>query len=104
MLRFIMLLLVFVIGGAIGFWFGGAGGGAVGLIVGSCKVVNAAVSSNQMTQDGANASVKAAFSELAKEIGITDERLKQALPQALERMKKEHGDTETPCQAALKTI
>jgi hypothetical protein len=104
MLRFLMLLLVFVIGGAIGFWFGGAGGGAVGLIVGSCKVVNAAVASNQMTQDGANASVKAAFSELAKEIGVTDERLKQALPQALERMKKEHGDTETPCQAALKTI
>lgn len=104
MLRFIVLLLTFVIGGAIGFWFGGTGGGAVGLIVGSCKVVNAAVASNQMTQDGANSTVKAAFSELAKEIGITDESLKKTLPEALARMKKTHGDTETPCQAALKAI
>jgi hypothetical protein len=104
MLRFIAFLLVFIIGGAIGFWFGGAGGGAVGLIVGSCKVVNAAVASNEMTQDGANKAIKSAFSELAKEIGVTDESLKKTLPQALERMKKEHGDVETPCQAALKTI
>lgn len=104
MLRFIMLLLVFAIGGAIGFLFAGTGGGAVGVVVGTCKVVNAAVASNQMTQEGANATVKTAFGELAKEIGVTEDSLKQTLPKALERMKKEHGDVETPCQTALKAI
>jgi hypothetical protein len=104
MLRFIMYLLVFAVGAAIGFFFAGTGGGAVGVIVGTCKVVNAAVASNEMTQNGANATVKTAFSELAKELGVTDESLKTALPKALEQMKKTHGDTETPCQAALKAI
>lgn len=104
MLRFLAFLLVFIIGGAIGFWFGGTGGGSVGLIVGSCKIVNSAVASGQMTQDGANASVKQAFGELAKEIGLTEDALKKVLPQALERMKKEQGDVETPCQLALKTL
>jgi polyhydroxyalkanoate synthesis regulator phasin len=101
MLRFLLFLLVFVIGGAIGYFFGAGTGGLAGALGGTCKVVNAAVASGAMTQDEADATVKTAFGELASELKVNADDLKKGMPAVLEQMKKAHGGTETPCQAAL---
>jgi polyhydroxyalkanoate synthesis regulator phasin len=104
MLRIISYLLVFLIGGAIGFFFGGTGGGAAGTLVGSCKMLNASVASGVMTQDQANATAKTVFDELVKETGASADSLKQQLPKILEQMKKESAGQETPCQTAISTL
>ena len=104
MLRFLLYLLIFVIGGAIGYFFGASSGGLVGALGGTCKIVNAAVASGAMTQDEADATVKTAFSELAGELKVSAEDLKKGLPRILEEMKKAHGGTETACQMSLSKL
>ena len=104
MLRFLAFLLVFIIGGAIGYFAGAGTGGVAGAIGGTCKVVNAAIAAGSMTQEQANAAVKTAFSEMAAELKVKEEDLKRGLPAILEQMKKAHGGSETPCQIALKTL
>ena len=104
MLRFLGYLIIFIIGGAIGFFVGGTGGGAAGTLVGACKVVNASVAAGTMTQDQANATVKSVFSEIATETKVPEDQLKQQLPKILEQMKKAHGDTATACQAAIAAL
>jgi polyhydroxyalkanoate synthesis regulator phasin len=104
MLRFILYLLIFVIGGAIGYFFGAGTGGVAGALGGTCKVINASVASGAMSQDEADATVKTAFGELATELKTNPDDLKKALPTILEQMKKAHGGTETACQVALGKI
>jgi polyhydroxyalkanoate synthesis regulator phasin len=104
MLRFLLYLLVFIIGGAIGYFFGAGTGGLAGALGGTCKVVNAAVANGAMTQEEADVTVKTAFGELATELKVNADDLKKGMPAILDQMKKAHGGTETACQMALAKI
>lgn len=104
MLRFLFYLLVFIIGGAIGYFFGAGTGGVAGALGGTCKVINATVANGSLTQDQADVAVKTAFGELATELKVNPDDLKRGIPAILEQMKKAHGGTETPCQMALSKI
>lgn len=100
MLRFLSYLLVFILGGGLGFFFGGFGGVGLGLVAGSCKTINAGVAQNALTQDEADGLVRTVAEEIAKETGQSVEEFKKGLPRLLEQMKK-NSPTETPCQLAL---
>jgi uncharacterized membrane protein (UPF0136 family) len=101
MLRFLLYLFIFLIGGVIGYFFGASTGGLAGALGGTCKIVNAGVASGALTQDEADATVKTAFGELAAELKTNADELKKAMPTILQEMKKAHGGTETACQLAL---
>jgi len=95
--RFLLFLLVFIIGGAIGFFLGGYGGVAAGSYLGACKVIDSAVGAGTMTQDEANAAVR----EAAAEIGVNAQN-KQSIVDAIQRMRE--GQPETPCGIAIKAL
>jgi outer membrane lipoprotein SlyB len=90
--RFLAFLFVFVLGGIIGVAVGGFGGAALGGYVGACKVIDVSVAQGTMTQDQANAVIKAA----ATEIGVKPED-KQRIVDALKRS----DQPETPCSVAI---
>jgi outer membrane lipoprotein SlyB len=93
--RFLLYLLVFVIGGVIGFAVGGFMGVAGGAYVGACKVVDQAVTSNTMTQDQANALIKSIATEL--EIRPED---KDRIVQAIKRA----DQPSSPCSTAIQAL
>jgi hypothetical protein len=93
--RFLLFLLVFVIGGVIGFAVGGFGGAAAGSYLGACKVIDSAVGSQTMTQEEANTTMRA----LAADIGVKPED-KQRIVDALQRS----DQPETPCSTAIKAL
>jgi len=93
--RFLLFLLVFVIGGVIGFLVGGVGGALGGTYIGACKVIDSAVASGSMTQDAANTTIRA----IAAEIGVKPED-KQRIVDALKRS----NEPETPCSTAIKAL
>ena len=69
MLRFLGYLLVFLIGGVIGATAGGLFGGAAGSYLGACKVIDSAVESGALSQEGANATMR----HIASDIGVRPE-------------------------------
>jgi outer membrane lipoprotein SlyB len=93
--RFLLFLLVFVIGGVIGFAVGGFGGAAAGSYLGACKVIDSSVSSGAMTQDEANTTMRT----LAADIGVKPED-KQRIVDALQKS----GQPESPCTTAIKAL
>ncbi len=104
MFRFLAYLLVFVIGGAIGFFAGGVGGGGTGVVVGTCKIINESVKSGAMTQDAANQTLKSVFSQIAAELKQSEADLKKGVPEILKRLEKESQGQETACQVAFKSL
>jgi polyhydroxyalkanoate synthesis regulator phasin len=93
--RFLAFLFVFVLGGIIGLAVGGFGGAAAGSYIGACKVVDNAVAAGTMTQEEANASIKA----IATEIGVKPED-KQRIIDALKRA----NQPPSPCSAAVEAL
>jgi outer membrane lipoprotein SlyB len=93
--RFLAFLFVFVLGGVIGLAVGGFGGAAAGGYIGACKVVDNAVAAGTMTQDEANASIKA----IATEIGVRAED-KQRIVDALKRS----NQPPSPCSTAIEAL
>lgn len=93
--RFLAFLLVFVLGGAIGLFVGGFGGAAAGGYFGACKAVDTAVAQGGLTQDEANATIKA----IAAEVGIKAEQKKQIVD-ALKRS----DQPATPCSTAIEAL
>jgi outer membrane lipoprotein SlyB len=93
--RFLAFLFVFVLGGIIGALVGGFGGAAAGSYLGACKVVDNAVASGTMTQDEANASIKA----IATEIGVRPED-KTRIVEALKRA----NQPPSPCSTAIEAL
>lgn len=93
--RFLAFLLVFILGGVIGFAVGGFGGAAAGSYLGACKVVDSAVASGAMTQDAANATIK----QIAAEIGVRPED-KQRILDALKRS----NQPSSPCSTAIEAL
>jgi polyhydroxyalkanoate synthesis regulator phasin len=93
--RFLAFLFVFILGGAIGLFVGGFGGAAAGGYFGACKVVDSAVAQGSMTQEEANAAVKA----IASEIGIKPEQ-KQQIVDAL----KQSNQPPSPCSTAIEAL
>lgn len=93
--RFLAFLFVFVLGGIIGLAVGGFGGAAAGSYIGACKVVDNAVGAGTMTQDEANASIKA----IATEIGVRPED-KQRIVDALKRS----NQPPSPCSTAIEAL
>lgn len=93
--RFLAFLFVFVLGGIIGLAVGGFGGAAAGSYIGACKVVDNAVAAGTMTQDEANASIKA----IATEIGVRPED-KQRIVDALKRS----NQPPSPCSTAIEAL
>ncbi len=93
--RFLAFLFVFVLGGAIGLAVGGFGGAAAGGYFGACKAVDTAVAQGGLTQDEANATIKA----IASEVGIKAEQ-KQQIVDAL----KKANQPATPCSAAIEAL
>jgi hypothetical protein len=104
MLRFLAYLLVFVIGGAVGFLFGGFGGSAVGTLVGICKTVNAANTAQYLSQEQVNATVKSVFDEIVAETKVSPDDLKKQIPAVIQEMSKRHPGTTTACQTALSAL
>jgi polyhydroxyalkanoate synthesis regulator phasin len=93
--RFLAFLFVFILGGVIGLAVGGFGGAAAGGYLGACKVVDNAVAAGSMTQDEANASIKA----IAAEIGVKPEQ-KQQILDAL----KQSNQPPSPCSTAVEAL
>lgn len=93
--RFLAFLFVFVLGGVIGLAVGGFGGAAAGSYIGACKVVDNAVAAGSMTQEEANASIKA----IATEIGVRPED-KQRIMDALKRA----NQPPSPCSTAIEAL
>jgi hypothetical protein len=93
--RFFAFLFTFVIGAGIGFFVGGGLGGAAGLYVGACKIVDTAVAQNTMTQDQANALIKS----LANDIDIQPD----AKQRIIGELKKRHPEP-SPCQTAISAL
>ena len=93
--RFLAFLFVFVLGGIIGLAVGGFGGAAAGSYLGACKVVDNAVATGSMTQEEANASIKA----IAAEIGVKAEQ-KQQILDALKRA----NQPPSPCSTAIEAL
>jgi hypothetical protein len=93
--RFLLFLLVFIIGGAVGFFIGGYGGVAAGSYVGACKVIDKSVAAGKLTQDDANTMVR----EIAAEMGVTAEN-KKTIVDALQRT----DQPESPCTMAIKAL
>ena len=93
--RFLAFLLVFVLGGAIGLFVGGFGGAAVGGYTGACETIDTAVSQGGLTQEEANATIKA----VAAKIGIKPEQ-KQQIVDAL----KKSDQPPTPCSTAIEAL
>lgn len=93
--RFLAFLFVFVLGGIIGLAVGGFGGAAAGSYIGACKVVDNAVAAGTLTQDEANASIKA----IAAEIGVRSED-KQRIVDALKRS----NQPPSPCSTAIEAL
>jgi polyhydroxyalkanoate synthesis regulator phasin len=93
--RFLAFLFVFVLGGIIGLAVGGFGGAAAGGYIGACKVVDNAVAAGTMSQEEANASIKA----IAAEIGVKPEQ-KQQILDALKRA----NQPASPCSTAVEAL
>jgi hypothetical protein len=93
--RFLAFLLVFVLGGVIGLFVGGFGGAAAGGYFGACKAVDTAVGQGGLTQEEANATIKA----IAGEVGIKAEQ-KQQIVDAL----KKSNQPQTPCSTAIEAL
>lgn len=93
--RFLAFLFVFILGGAIGLFVGGFGGAAYGGYAGACKVIDTAVAQGSMTQDQANAIIKAA----ATELGVKPED-KQRIVDAL----KKADQPPSPCSTAIEAL
>ena len=93
--RFLAFLFVFVLGGIIGLAVGGFGGAAAGSYIGACKVVDNAVAAGTMTQDEANASIRA----IATEIGVKAQD-KQRIVDALKRS----NQPPSPCSTAIEAL
>jgi outer membrane lipoprotein SlyB len=93
--RFLLFLLVFIIGGVAGFLAGGYGGAAAGGYVGACAVINNAVGSGVLTQDEANTTIRA----VAAELGVKPEDK----PRILEAMKRTEQPV-TPCSTAIEAM
>ncbi|MDZ4869650.1 MAG: hypothetical protein SGI91_20195 [Alphaproteobacteria bacterium] len=93
--RFLLFLLVFVIGGVIGFAVGGFGGAAAGSYLGACKVIDSSVASGAMTQEEANTTIRA----IATDLGVKPED-KQRIIDALKRS----DQPETPCSTAVQAL
>ncbi len=93
--RFLAFLFVFVLGGVIGLAVGGFGGAAAGGYIGACKVIDNAVATGAMSQEEANASIKA----IAAEIGVKPEQ-KQQILDALKRA----NQPASPCSTAVEAL
>jgi polyhydroxyalkanoate synthesis regulator phasin len=93
--RFLAFLFVFVLGGVIGLAVGGFGGAAAGGYIGACKVIDNAVAAGSMSQEEANASIKA----IAAEIGVKPEQ-KQQILDALKRA----NQPASPCSTAVEAL
>jgi polyhydroxyalkanoate synthesis regulator phasin len=93
--RFLAFLFVFVLGGVIGLAVGGFGGAAAGGYIGACKVIDNAVAAGSMSQEQANASIKA----IAAEIGVKPEQ-KQQILDALKRA----NQPASPCSTAVEAL
>jgi polyhydroxyalkanoate synthesis regulator phasin len=93
--RFLAFLFVFVLGAVIGAVVGGGLGAVTGGYVGACKAVDTAVAQGALTQDEANATIKA----IAGEVGIKAEQ-KQQILDAL----KKSNQPATPCSAAIEAL
>jgi hypothetical protein len=93
--RVLAFIFVFLIGGVIGFVLGGLGGGAVGAYAGACAVINSGVERGSLSQDDANALVKA----VAVKLDI-DPKQKERIVDSL----KESGNSNTPCQKAIEAL
>ena len=53
-MRFLGFLLVFLIGGVIGFFAGTLGGAGAGALATACEMIDTGVTSGALTQDSAN--------------------------------------------------
>ena len=53
-MRFLGFLLVFIIGGAIGFFVGGLGGAGMGALASSCDLIDTGVGNGTFSQEAAN--------------------------------------------------
>lgn len=93
--RFLLFLLVFIIGGVVGFVVGGYGGAAAGGYIGACKVIDSSVASGAMTQDEANATIRS----VAAELGVKPED-KTRIIDALKRTEQ----PVTPCSTAIEAM
>ncbi|MFM9862163.1 MAG: hypothetical protein ACKVRO_01030 [Micropepsaceae bacterium] len=93
--RFLAFLFVFVLGGLIGAVVGGGLGAVTGGYAGACKAVDTAVAQGALTQDEANATIKA----IAGEIGVKAEQ-KQQIVDALKRA----NQPPSPCSTAIEAL
>lgn len=93
--RFLAFLFVFVLGGLIGAVVGGGLGAVTGGYAGACKAVDTAVAQGGLTQDEANATIKA----IAGEIGVKAEQ-KQQIVDALKRA----DQPPSPCSTAIEAL
>lgn len=64
-MRFLGFLLVFLIGGAIGFFVGGLGGAGAGALAGSCDLIDTGVANSTFSQDAANGLLRAEVDKLS---------------------------------------
>lgn len=64
--HFLSLVFVFLLGCVFGVLGGGLAGGAGGAVIGACKVIDTAVEGGSLTQDQANALLKA----VAADVGV----------------------------------
>lgn len=95
MLRFLGYLFVFLLGGVIGATAGGLFGGAAGGYLGACKVIDSAVESGALTQDGANATMR----HIAADIGVRPED-KTRILEAIKRA----NQPASPCSQAIEAL
>jgi hypothetical protein len=63
-MRFLGFLLVFIIGGAIGFFVGGLGGAGVGALASSCDLIDMGVGNGTFSQEAANGLLRAQVDKL----------------------------------------
>jgi hypothetical protein len=63
-MRFLGFILVFLIGGVVGFFLGGLGGAGVGALASTCDLIDMGVTNGSLTQDAANGLVKAQVDKL----------------------------------------
>jgi hypothetical protein len=63
-MRFLGFVLVFLIGGAIGFFLGTLGGASAGALTTACDFIETGVADGSLTQDAANKLLRAQIDKL----------------------------------------
>ena len=92
-MRFLGFLLVFILGGAIGFFVGGLGGAGVGALASSCDLIDMGVTNGTFSQEAANTLLRAQVDKL----NLGDQKA-NALEQAKKIIKP------GPCLTAINTL